>query len=346
MRVLVTGGTGFCGSHLVRRLLDSGREVTVLDKESGTVGRELESAGAKIEIGSVTDAEFVDRAVRGNDIVYHLASAFRDINASDDTYWDIDVNGTRNVLAAAKRHKVRRVVHCSTQGVHGSLEETPGNEESPITPNDYYCYSKYQAELVCQEFIQSGMDVTIIRPTSIYGPGDLYGWLKLHRIVRSGRFLMLGDGRTLNHPVFIENLIDALELAATVPEAKGRTYLIADEEPVTLNRLVTTVADASNVDVRIIHLPLYAPLWLVAAAVELVCKPFRIDPPIFRRRLSWFRTNRAFSIDRAKRELGYRPAVDLSQGLAQTAGWYEQQGLLPSRSDRAGVRSDRAISTS
>lgn len=346
MRVLVTGGTGFCGSHLVRHLLDSGNDVTVLDKESGTVGLELESAGAKVELGTVTDADFVDQMAHGHDIIYHLASAFRDINASDDTYWDIDVNGTRNVLAAAERHDVRRVVHCSTQGVHGSLEETPGNEESPITPNDYYCYSKYQAELVCQEFIETGLDVTIIRPTSIYGPGDLYGWLKLHRIVRTGRFLMLGDGRTLNHPVFIENLISALELAATVPEAKGRTYLIGDEEPVTLNRLVATVADANNVDVRIVHLPLYAPLWLVAGAVELVCKPFRIDPPIFRRRLSWFRTNRAFSIDRAKRELGYRPAVDLSQGLSLTAAWYEQQGLLPSNSEVAGSGSERAISPS
>lgn len=332
MKVLVTGGTGFCGSNLVRRLLESGDQVTVMDRQAGTTGRDLEAAGAKLELGSVTDADFVDRVVSGHEVVYHLASGFRDINAPDEVYWDIDVNGTRNVLAAAENNDVRRVVHCSTQGVHGSLEETPGDEESPIAPNDFYCYSKYEAERVCHEFIGRGQDVTILRPTSIYGPGDLYGWLKLHRLVRTGRFLMVGNGQTLNHPVFIDNLVDAFQLAASVPEARGRTYLIADGEPCTLNQLVSTVAEASGVRVNIVHLPIYAPLWLVAAGVELVCKPLRIDPPIFRRRLSWFRTNRAFSIDRAKRELGYSPAVELSEGLSRTARWYEEEGLLTSGS--------------
>jgi nucleoside-diphosphate-sugar epimerase len=328
MRVMITGGTGFVGSHLVRRLLSKGHEVVSLDKNPGLFDEELRSAGATLMAGSVTDRGDVDRAMARCELVYHLASPFGDILQPDKAYWDIEVNGTRNVLEAAERHGVRRVVHCSTQGVHGIIDLPPGNEESPMAPRDYYCYSKAEGERVCQEFIAKGMDLVIVRPTSVYGPGDTRGWLKLYRMVASGWFLMIGNGKTLNHPVYVENLVDIFELLAENPAAKGRVYLAGDDEPVTLTELVKCVGVTLGSNVRIIRFPWYQLAWLVATGVEVVAKSVGIKPPVFRRRLSWFKTNRAFRIDRAKNELGYHPRVPLSEGLARTACWYRQAGYL------------------
>jgi nucleoside-diphosphate-sugar epimerase len=328
MKCLVTGGGGFSGLHLVDGLLARGDEITALELEGGEAVDHLERKGVRVVRGSVTDRDTVDAAVRDQEVVYHLASPFRQIYAPDSVYWNVDVEGTRNVLEAARAHGVRRVVHVSTQGVHGSLRETPGDENSPVSPNDYYCQAKAEGERVCQEFIDAGMDITIVRPTSIYGPGDTHGWLKLFRMVQKGRFLMIGSGQTLNHPLYVTNLADALIAAADSPNARGRTYVIADAEAVTLNGLVRAVADALDTRVTILRFPSYRLAYAAAAVIEAAFKPFGGSPPIFRRRLSWFRTNRSFSIDRARRELGYEPAVDLREGLRRTAEWYREQGLL------------------
>jgi nucleoside-diphosphate-sugar epimerase len=328
MQVLITGGTGFVGAHLVRRLLTKGHRVTSLDKNPGLVDDELRSKGATLLSGSVTEPGDVERAMAGSELVYHLASPFGDILQPDQAYWDIEVNGTRNVLEAAADHGVRRVVHCSTQGVHGIIADPPGNEDSPIAPRDYYCYSKAEGEKVCREFMARGMDIVIVRPTSVYGPGDTRGWLKLYRMVSRGWFLMIGSGKTLNHPVYVENLVDLFELCAYRPAAKGRVYLAGDDEPVTLSELVREVGAAVGSKVRIVRFPWYGAAWVAASAMELGFKVLRVSPPVFRRRLSWFKTNRAFRIDRAKAELGYSPRVRLRDGLARTAYWYRNAGYL------------------
>jgi 2-alkyl-3-oxoalkanoate reductase len=336
MKCLVTGGGGFSGLHLVDSLLARGDEVTVLELEGSSANSRLEQQGVRVVRGSVADRAAVDEAVRGNDVVFHLASAFRQIYAPDSVYREVDVEGTRIVLEAARSQSVRRVIHVSTQGVHGSLRETPGDEHSPISPNDYYCQAKYEGELVCHEFIAKGMDITILRPTSIYGPGDTHGWLKLFRMVEQGRFLMIGSGRTLNHPLYVGNLSDALIAAAETPNARGQTYLIGDARAVTLNELVAGVAEALDTRVRVFRFPSYTLAYGVATVVEAAFKPFGGSPPIFRRRLSWFRTNRSFSIEKARHELGYEPAVDLREGLRLTAEWYREQGLLNAAPRTAG----------
>jgi nucleoside-diphosphate-sugar epimerase len=248
MKVMVTGGTGFVGAHLVRRLLSRGHQVTSLDKNRGLFDDELRSGGATLLSGSVTAASDVSRAMTGCELVYHLASPFGDIMQPDAVYWDIEVNGTRNVLEAASQLGVRRVVHCSTQGVHGIIEDPPGDEDSPMAPRDYYCYSKVEGEKVVQEYLQRGMDIVTVRPTSVYGPGDIRGWLKLYQMVAKGWFLMIGSGKTLNHPVYVENLVDLFELVADSAAARGRVYLAGDEEPVTLNQLVRSVAQVVRRD--------------------------------------------------------------------------------------------------
>jgi nucleoside-diphosphate-sugar epimerase len=308
--------------------LGQGHQVTSLDKNPGLFDDELRAQGATLVTGSVTDRGDVAKAMAGAELVFHLASPFGDILQPDAAYWDIEVNGTRNVLEAADRLGVSRVVHCSTQGVHGIITDPPGNEDSPIAPRDYYCHSKAEGENVCREFMARGMDIVIVRPTSVYGPGDIRGWLKLYRMVSKGWFLMIGNGRTMNHPVYVENLVDLFELCGRLPAAKGRVYLAGDEEPVTLEELVRAVGTAVGSEVRIIRFPWYGIAWCAATLVERVSKVFGIRPPVFRRRLSWFKTNRAFRIDRARAELGYYPRVRLSEGLTRTAFWYRNAGYL------------------
>lgn len=327
MRVLVTGGTGFTGSHLVKRLLDRGHEVLVIDNQKGLFYDDLKARGATIELGSITDKVVVDKMVKGCEVVHHLAAAFRKLNVPDRYYWDVNVEGTRHLLDAAYRFRVRKFIYCSTQGVHGHIQNPPGNELSPITPEDYYQLTKYEGEKVVGRYVENGLDAVTLRPTAIYGPGDPGRFLILFRLVKRGSFLMFGNGNTFYHPVYIDNLVDAFELAAEKERIRGQTYIIADEHYYSLNELVQHVASAMEVPIQIRHFPFW-PVWTAAWACEALCKPFRLSPPIFRRRVGWFRQVRAFSIEKARQELGYQPNVDLKEGLAETAKWYRENGYL------------------
>lgn len=329
MRILVTGAAGFTGARLAGRLLDLGHEVTMLDMSENDASRDLQKRSATMIQGSVTDPETVERAVRGQDAVFHLAAAFRQINDTPRRYFEVNEDGTRNILDAAERFGVGKVIHCSTSGVHGGTDPKPWGEDSSIDPHDIYQKSKWAGEQVCQEFIaRGGLDITIVRPTSEYGPGDVYGMRFLFRLVKSGRFLMFGSGKGTVHPIYIDNLVDFFLLVLENPKSKGRTYLAGDTEPCSLNDLVRTVGRVLGVDVRIIHLPLLTALYYAGWATEIICKPLKINPPLFRRRVHWFQSNRAYSIARAQAELGYRPAVPLEEGLRRTAAWYREKGYL------------------
>lgn len=328
MTVLVTGGTGFTGSALVRRLLDQGEDVRALDNQPGLFFDELKERGTDIRLGSVADAEAVDEAVDGCEVVHHLAAAFRQLDVSDAYYTTVNVEGTRNVARSCLKHGVRKLVYCSTQGVHGHIKQPPGDEQSPIAPEDFYQYSKYEGERALGEFIDQGLDAVTLRPTAIYGPGDPERFLMLFRMVKKGRFLMFGSGRTFYHPVHIDNLVDAFLLAAqSGPETTGQAFLIADEKYWSLKDLVLHVARAMNTHVKILRLPFW-PLYGAACVCEAVCKPLRIAPPIFRRRVNWYRQDRAFRIEKAQRQLGYTPRVGIEEGLAGTANWYRQHGYI------------------
>jgi nucleoside-diphosphate-sugar epimerase len=265
--------------------------------------------------------------MQGVDVVQHLAAAFREMNVPQSHYYDVNVTGTRNVLAAAFEAKVRKFVYCSTCGVHGNVDHPPGGEDAPIQPADYYQQTKYEAEPIVLEYVQRGLKATIIRPAAIYGPGDPERFYLIYRRVAKGWFPMIGSGRTYYHPLYIDNLVDALILAMDESKGNGEAYLIADEEYVAIEDLVRRVGRVMNVDLKVRRFP----VWPVVAAghvVEKVCKPLGINPPIFPRRVDWYRQNRAFRIDKAKRELGYRPAVSLDDGLRRTYEWYRSEGLV------------------
>ncbi len=327
MKVLVTGGTGFTGKALVRRLVSDGYDVVALDYKEGHKTEELRKVGAEVVIGSVTDAAIVAKAIEGVDFVQHLAAAFRELDVPNSYYEEVNVGGTRTVLEAARSAGVKKVVYCSTCGVHGNVENPPADESAPINAADYYQQTKYEAEPVAKEFNAQGLPCTIIRPAAIYGPGDPERFFMIFRRVSKGRFPMFGSGKTLYHPLYVDNLVDALMLAMRPGVGDGEEYLIADEEYLPINELVARVGQAMKVDLKVSHYPIL-PLIIAGHTFETICKPLRITPPIFPRRVDWFRQNRAFSIKKAKSQLGYRPAVGLDEGLRRTFEWYQQEGML------------------
>ncbi len=327
MKVLVTGGTGFAGKALVRRLLECGHEVVALDCKEARSTEELRDWGATVVIGSVTDKEVVRKCMDGVEVVQHLAAAFREMNVPDSYYREVNVEGTRNVLEEAERCGVRRFVYCSTCGVHGNVAHPPAGEDAPIKPADYYQQTKYEAESLVMDYFRRGMKTVIIRPAAIYGPGDPERFFMIFKRVARGVFPMFGTGRTYYHPLYIDNLIGACVAIMTDGCGDGDTYLIADEEYVEISDLVRRVGRAMGINVRIRYYPI-APLIVAGHVVEKVCKPFGITPPIFPRRVDWYRQNRAFSIEKAKREIGYRPEVGLNEGLRRTYEWYRSEGAL------------------
>ncbi len=328
MKVLVTGGTGFTGKALVKRLIDDGHEVVSLDYQEGLKTDEIRRWGAKVVIGSVTEPEVVEECMEGVEIVQHLAAAFRELDVPDSYYDEVNVGGTRNVLESAYAHKVKKFIYCSTCGVHGNVDNPPGDETAPIQPADYYQRTKYEAEPLVNAYCEKGMETVILRPAAIYGPGDPERFQMIFKRVSNGMFPMFGSGKTLYHPLYIDNLVDVLVQAMEPGKGVGEAYLIADEEYVEIETLVQKTAQALNVPVKIPHFPVM-PLVIAGHICEKICAPFHITPPIFPRRVDWFRQNRAFKIDKAKRDLGYQPKIDLDEGLKRTGEWYRQEGYIP-----------------
>jgi nucleoside-diphosphate-sugar epimerase len=327
MKILVTGGTGFTGKALVKRLLDLGHEVVSLDYREGLKTDEIRSWGATVVIGSVTDRAVVEQCMEGVDIVHHLAAAFRELDVPNSFYDEVNVGGTRNVLEAAFKVGVKKFIYTSTCGVHGNVDNPPGDENAPIRPADYYQRTKYEAEPLVLEYHRKGMPAVILRPAAIYGPGDPERFFMIFKRVRKGFFPMFGSGKTLYHPLYIDNLVDVMILAMEPGKGDGEAYLIADEEYVEIETLVKKIAQALGVTVKMPHFPVL-PLVIAGHICEKVCKPFKITPPIFPRRVDWYRQNRAFSIEKAKKDPGYRPLVGLDEGLKRTGAWYREEGYL------------------
>ena len=326
MRVLVTGATGFTGGHLARALRARGDDVRALVRDPARA-TELSRVGVELVTGDLRDGGAVDAAARGVEVVYHIAAIYRQAGLREEEYRAVNADAVRAVIEAAARGGARRVVHCSTVGVHGDIEQPPANEDAPLRPGDIYQVTKLEGERIAAEAAsQAGIQVVVARPTGIYGPGDRR-LLKLFRGVARRRFVILGSGRIFYHLTHIDDLIQGFRLCAEVPQAAGRTYILAGPEVTTLNELVEVIAEEAHVPPPRLHLPVW-PFWLAGAACEALCAPLGIEPPIYRRRVDFFTKSRAFDIARARQELGYAPAVGLRDGVRRTLAWYRDAGWL------------------
>jgi nucleoside-diphosphate-sugar epimerase len=326
----VTGATGFTGGHLAQTLAARGDEVRALVRPKSRARFEasrLPRKGVIAVDGDLLDAVAVQRAADGVDVVYHIAATYREAGQPESAYRAINVDGTRTMLEAAKAGGARRLVHCSTGGVHGHIANPPANEDAPFNPGDIYQETKLEAEQAAREFgNRTGFDVVVARPIGIYGPGDTR-FLRMFRGLARRRFPMIGSGRAFYHLTFIDDLVEGFRLCGTMPAAKGRTYLLAGPRYTTLEQLVAMVARELDVPPPRVHWPVW-PFWTAGLLCEMVCVPLRIEPPIFRRRVDFYTKSRAFDTTRAQQELGFAPQVDLEEGIKFTADWYRREGLL------------------
>lgn len=325
--ILVTGATGFTGGHLARRLVRDGHAVRALVRSTAK-GKPLAELGIELVEGDLCDPESLKKAMEGVHTVYHIAAAFRQENISESKMWEINCEGVKNMLdAAIEAGTVQRFVHCSTIGVHGNVTDPPATEDSPFAPGDVYQESKLAGEKIAMEYMEAGkLPISIFRPGGIYGPGDTR-FLKLFKPIKKQRFVMIGSGQVLYTLIYIEDLVDGIILCGTHENAVGNVYILTGEPALTLNEFVASVADVVGVDRPRLRIPV-TPIYAASYLCEVVCKPLGIEPPLYRRRVDFFRKDRSFSIAKARNELGFEPRVPVKTGLANTARWYEEHGML------------------
>ena len=277
--------------------------------------------------GDLRDTAALAVATAGMDVVYHIAAMYRQAGLGDDVYRAVNATAVKDIIEAAARGGVRRVVHCSTVGVHGDVEHPPAAEDAPLKPGDVYQVTKLEGEELARDAgARLGVEVTIARPTGIYGPGDRR-LLKLFRGVARRRWITLGAGEIYYHLTFIDDLVEGFRLCGTHPSAANRTYILAGGEVTTLNALVALVAEGAGVPAPTRHLPAW-PIWMAGAACETICAPLGIEPPLYRRRVDFFTKSRAFDITRAKTEIGFAPRVGLREGIRRSLDWYRTEGWL------------------
>jgi nucleoside-diphosphate-sugar epimerase len=326
MRVALTGASGYTGGRLLGTLRGLGNDVTALVRAS-SVTEGLRRSGATLVEGDLASNEAVRRLVDGADAVVHVAAVYRTAGHPDSYYRDVNVGGTERLLEAAAAVGVRRFVHTSTVGVHGHVENPPADETAPVSPGDVYQATKAEAEALAMDFHRHrGVPVAVVRPGAIYGPGETR-LLKLFRAIARGRYAVVGDGRSLYHPVYIDDLVQGFLLALDREAAVGESFLICGPEYVSQAELAALIARHTGGRVLPFRLPA-APIQWAGDVVEALCVPLGIDPPLHRRRVDFWTKSRAFSIEKARGVLGYDPQVHLEDGIARTAGWYREAGWL------------------
>lgn len=328
MKILITGGTGFIGSRLALRCLERGDSVSILGQENTAAEsqnrRWIEEKGAKVVLASVTEREKLSDLLIGCEIVYHLAAAQHEMNVPDQRFWEVNVQGTKNILEASIHAGVRRFIHGSTIGVYGALQGEI-TERSPCAPDNIYGLTKLEGERLVVSY-RDRLPVVIIRIPEVYGPGDRR-LLKLFKAISKGFFPIIGKGKNHHHLIYIDDLLEGLILAAGSKCETGETFLLAGKEAPTTNSMVAVIAEELKVKIPKIHIP-FLPLLLLATLLETVLRPMGIQPPIHRRRLDFFKKSFLLSGDKAAAAFGFQPRFTFHKGVFQTAHWYKKTGYL------------------
>lgn len=326
MKIALTGASGYTGGRLLAALRRRGDAVSALVR-TRSLTPALREAGARLVEGDLGDEAALARLVEGADAVLHVAAVYRTAGHPDSYYREVNLGGTERLLEAAARAGVGRFVHTSTVGVHGDVKNPPADETAPIAPGDVYQQTKAEAEALALDFgRRRALPVAVVRPGAIYGPGETR-LLKLFRAIARGRYAIVGSGRSFYHPVYIDDLVRGYLLALEHAAAPGEAFIVAGPQYVSQNDLAALVARHTGGRVLPFHVPAWPIQW-AGDVIEAVCVPLGIEPPLHRRRVDFWTKSRAFSIDKARRLLGYAPQVDVDQGVARTAAWYREAGWL------------------
>ena len=312
--VLVTGAAGFIGAHLVQRLASLGMEVRAIDlRPSSRSGRGVGTCQVDI-----CDRAAIAPLLEGVDTVFHLASLHLEVGVDPAAFDAVNVHAAAELVALAGERGVRRFVHTSSVGVYGDAGRgLPLREDAPKHPDSPYERSKLKGErAVLARALDTGLDLIVLRPAWVYGPGCPRTG-KLLRSLEKRRFFYFGRGANVRHPLYIDEMIDAYVLAAEVTGLDGRIFNIGGPEIMPLRDMVETFARGAGFPTPTLHLPMslgYAGGW----AAELAFRAADREPPLSRRSLAFFRSNNAWDISAARDQLGFKPAIDLEEGVRRT----------------------------
>lgn len=325
--VLVTGATGFTGRVLVRRLAKEGHRIHAIARPSSTLG-DLADLPITWFRGDVYDPRTVEEAAEGVQVIFHIATLFRDGGADEDEHRRVHVDSTRLLAEAARRQPgFRRFVHVSTVGVHGHIEHPPADETAPFRPGDEYQRTKAEAEDWLRTWAPAHhLSYTVIRPAAIYGPED-QRLLKLFRMALKRRFILVGNGKCLYHLIHVEDLVELMLRAAASARAEGEAYICGNPEPIPLLEIGREVADTLDHPFKPLRISA-APVFGLAAVCEALCKPFGWTPPLYRRRVAFFTKDRSFDTRKVRDHLDWEPSRGNEQGLRETARAYRHAGWL------------------
>jgi nucleoside-diphosphate-sugar epimerase len=324
--VLVTGATGFLGASLVRRLLFGGVRVRVLAR-SATKAKPMIDDGAQLVLGDITDDSAIRAAVEGVAVVYHLAGRLLVPGVPASEYKRTHVEGTRVLLYCCRSAPdLERLVHCSTTGVVGVTGDRPADENAPIRPTNVYEATKAEAERLVRDAWRDGFPAVIARPGLVYGPGDLH-LLPFFRSVLQRRFRPIGRRPVLLHPIYIDDLTEALVRCGQHRTAVGECFNLAGREPVPLAELAQAIARAGGTRVPRGHIPVLA-AHAVAAVGDTLPSKLKRSAPLTRSRLEFLTHSRAYDVSKARDLLGFAAGTEITTGAARAMAWYRQQGYL------------------
>ena len=327
MRFLITGATGFVGGHVARACAERGHQVTAIARTSSNVA-ELEKLGATIYRGELDDRSMVALAVSEADVVVHCAAKVGDWGPVEE-YRQVNVEGLRSLLDACKGQAIARFVHMSSLGVYAARHHyaTDETEPPPTQHRDSYSQSKVEAEqLALQYYRDFGVPVVVLRPGFVYGPHDRTVLPRLIHALRTRTMRYPGaKGMRALNTIYVGNLVDAVFLAVENERAVGQVYNLTDGEAVSKRRFVEKVADAMQLP----YPTLMPPMWLARTAAWVSETMAKLrgakEAPAFNyTRLKFMGLNLDFSIEKARRELGYRPRVPFDEAMAETMAWYQK----------------------
>jgi nucleoside-diphosphate-sugar epimerase len=333
--VFVTGGTGFVGTALVRRLIADGYKVRLLARQTSKA-EPLVRLGAEVVKGDLVDIRSFDAAVAGCDAVIHLAAG---TSGSAQDIQSTTVGGTRNVLELCRRHATRRLVYISSCSVYGVADyadnavvsETAALERFPERRGAYSA-SKHQAEIEVAEFMRSSSVPTVIlRPGTIYGPGGAL-YTPMMGFSKGSLFAVIGMGDFVLPVVYIDNLVDAIVLALEKDEAVGETFNVVDRERLTKRAYMDGLIRRIHRNARVVYFPysmLYAATWVQERLFGLMNRP----PVLTCYRLISSQKSVLYDSSRLANRLGWRPSVSPSDAMSRLVAAETSNGRLAHESD-------------
>ena len=345
MKIFVTGGSGFIGSHLIEGLAGAGYDVTALIRKAGNAGF-LPPDKAILRVGDLKNYESLKKAMNGCDVVFHVAALCTDW-ATEKDFYEVNVVGTRNVLRAAKENNIGKIILISSTGVLGEEDcPSPKNEDAPYRPEMSYFLSKWVesgmnhyrrtkmlAERESIEFCRkNNIDLTVIRPAWVYGPREFHaGPFEFCNAISKGYRIMPMGRQNRFHVIFVRDLVEAM-ISAMEKNVPGINVFNIGNSSVPLMR------DYFNLfcEHMKVKRPVYVPFFLIypfAIILEVLAKCLGSRRPFLltRARVKMFYCNNIYDVSKTQKVLGFVPTTSLEDGVKETVDWWIGNGYLQER---------------